>query len=331
MGETGKVIRIIAERDIPELLSMSDCIEAIDACMREVSLRNVELPLRWGLQAGPSGVMGMMPGFLGKPECFGIKLVSLFPDNAEHGLSSHSGLMTLFEPECGRPLAMLDAGYLTAMRTAAASAVATRALARRDACNVAILGTGEQAGFHARAMFEVVPDMRLTIWGRTRKKAVALAESISQKIGVSVDIAASSADAVSDAHIVCCVTSAAEPILKGVWIPPGCHVNAVGASFPDKREIDTDTVLHSRYFTDYRDSCLAQAGDLLAAIDEGLVSEGHIAGEIGEVLLGERDGRISPDDITVYRSLGVAAQDLAAAYAIYRESDRRGSGTIAEL
>lgn len=324
-------IRVIASSDISALLSMRDCIEIVDDCMREVSRRNVELPLRWGINTGSNGAMGMMPGYLGQPECFGIKLVSLFPENPKHGLSSHSGLMLLFESEHGQPLAVIDAGYLTALRTAAATAVATRALARDNASKVAILGTGEQAEIHVDAMSEVIGDMCLTIWGRSTKKAAALAGRAGERTGATVDVAETVKDAVTDADIVCCVTSASEPVLNGELIPPGCHINAVGASFPDKREIDVAAVTRSRYFTDYRESCLAQAGDFRVAIDEGLVDESHIAGEIGEVLLGDCRGRDGPQDITLYRSLGVAAQDLVTAHALFREAERRDVGTIAEL
>ncbi|MBJ88352.1 MAG: ornithine cyclodeaminase [Woeseia sp.] len=324
-------IRIIAKKDIPELLSMRRCMEVIDACMREVSLRNVELPLRWGLKAGSKGVMGMMPGYLGSPECYGIKLVSLFPENSRHGISSHSGLMVLFEPEFGQPIAVMDAGHLTALRTAAASAVATQVLALPGAKKAAILGTGEQAEFHAAAMLEVQKDIKLTFWGRSRSNAEKIAHRYDDSGYSQACVAPTVEDAVADADIICSVTAAPEPILEGKWLPKDCHVNAVGASIPEHREIDSETVTRSRYFTDYRESCLAQAGELRKAIADGNIDETYISGEIGEVLLGECHGRSSVGEITLYRSLGIAAQDLAAAHAIYRQAEQQDVGTVAEL
>lgn len=325
------MIRIISRQDIPSLLSMGECISLVEQCMCEVSRRNVELPLRWQLKAGGNGAMGMMPGYLGNPGSFGIKLVSLFPDNPRHGLSSHSGLMVLFEPKHGQPIAVMDAGYLTALRTAAASAVATRALAREGASRVTILGTGEQAKFHVDAMAELLPDMRLTVWGRSLEKANVFAAHSGKKLSSTTRVADSVREAIEDADIICCVTASKDPILKGEWLPEGCHVNAVGASFPDRREIDSVAVTRSRYFTDYRDSCLAQAGDFRRAMEDGLIEESHVAGEIGEVLLGERAGRTNADEITLYRSLGVAAQDLAAAHGILRKAESLSVGVVGDL
>lgn len=323
--------RAIPRELIEDLIPMSSCIELVQSAMVEVSRRNVDLPLRWALRAGARGSMGMMPGYLGKPECYGIKLVSLFPGNTSFGLSSHSGLIVLFEAEHGRPLAVMDAGYVTALRTAAASAIATRVLARADARSVAILGTGEQALFHARAMVAVNPGLKLSIWGRREAKANSLADKLALEYSGTVSIAASADEAVRDADIVCTVTGSPRPILSGRQIRSGCHINAVGASTPDRREIDDEVVLLSRYFTDYRESCLAQAGELRDLISKRIVDETHIVGEIGEVLIGQVTGRTTPGDVTLYRSLGVAVQDLAVAYSAWKHAEAESAGTVVKL
>ena len=330
MAETPP-LRIIQKQDLEALLPMGKCIEIVDECMRQVSLGNAELPLRWGMPAGEPGAMGMMPGYLGEPACFGIKLVSLFPDNPAHGFSSHSGLMVLFEPQFGQPIAVMDAGYLTAMRTAAASAVATRTLARRHASTVAILGTGEQARFHAPAMAAVRPIDRIVTWGRTPAKAEALSEELRTRLHIEVETADTVAKAVSEADIICTVTAAKDIILHGADLPDGCHVNAVGASIPPTREIDLEAVKRSRYYVDYRASAFAQATELIEAIEGGELTKFHVLGEIGEVLLDQCPGRESDSDITLYRSLGVAAQDLAAAHHIYTQATKLDLGCTAQI
>lgn len=328
----GPPIRVIERSDLAALLSLDQCIEVIDACMRQVSLGSVELPLRWGVPVGKQGAMGMMPGYLGEPACFGIKLVSLFPDNPAHGFSSHAGLVVLFEPEFGQPIALMDAGYLTALRTAAASAVATRALARVSASTVAILGTGEQAQFHAKAMLAVRDVRHMKIYGRTPDKARALVDELRPQLpGVAVKAAASVAAAIKQADIICTATAANEPILFGDDVPVGCHVNAVGASNPASCEIDVGAVTRSRYYVDYRPSALAQAAELIKAIDQGRITETDICGEIGEVLLGQCPGRQTDREITFYRSLGVAAQDLAAAHYIYEKATELDVGSLARI
>ena len=323
-------IRVIGEQLIRDLFPPAVAVEVIDAAMREVSRGNVELPLRWGLKL-PKGAMGMMPGYLGNPESFGIKLVSLFPDNPSRGLPSHLGLMVLFEAERGEPIAILDGDVVTSLRTAAASAVATRALARDDATQLTILGTGEQARAHVPAILAVRNIGRVRIWGRDAAKSARLATELSRTVGRPIDPCDNVQDALHDADIVCAVTSAREPIVEGTWLEPGMHLNLVGSSVPQTREVDSEAVRRAKFFIDYRESAFAQAGELLAAIDEGIVDKSHVRGEIGEVLLGQTMGRESDSEITVYKSLGVAAQDLAAARYIFDAAENRGSGTLAEL
>ena len=325
-------IRVIDARTIRELLTPRAAIDVVDAAMREVSRGNAELPLRWGLRLpNGKGAMGMMPGYLGEPECHGIKLVSLYPDNPAHGLPSHLGLLVLFESECGRPIALLDGDVVTSVRTAAASAVATRALARPDATVLAVLGTGEQARAHVPAMLAVRDVERIRIWGRNTDKAERVARELDAAGAAQVETCSDAKAAVREADIVCTVTSSAEPILFGDWLSPGTHVNLVGSSVPDAREVDTGLVRCARFFVDYRESAFAQAGELLTAISENAVDRNHVLAEIGEVLLGEVEGRSSPADITIYKSLGVAAQDLAAARYVFDTAAAKNLGNTVEL
>jgi len=325
-------IRCISPDTIRNYLTPDRCIDLVDDAMRAVSSGNVELPLRWGMKLpNGNGVLGMMPGYLGEPECFGIKLVSLFPGNTATGLSSHLGLMVLYEPEHGQPVAIMNADVVTALRTAAASALATRELARPDASVLAILGTGEQARAHVPAMLAVRNIEHINIWGRRSEKAAELATELAQQSDVPISTFDRADQTVANADIICTVTASREPILNGEWMPYGAHVNLVGSSVPNAREVDSDVVVRSRFFVDYRASTMTQAGEFLKAIEDGLVGEDHIAGEIGEVLLGRVDGRASPDEITVYKSLGVAAQDLAAARYVYEQASAAGAGVVADL
>jgi ornithine cyclodeaminase len=325
-------VRVISGRDVRELLSYGDCVEAVAGVMRAVSAGKALMPLRQ-LMPLPSGTgaLAWMPGYLAEPECFGIKVLSLFPGNPAVGLSSHVGLYVLYEAQHGRPLAILEASALTAVRTAAASVVATRALARSDSRVLAIIGTGEEARSHVEAFRAVRPFERLLLWGRNEVAARELAEH-ARRIGCSnVEVVSSIPDTLARADVVCTVTAAAEPLLFGRDVRPGTHLCLVGASIPSKREVDDDCVAMSRFFVDYRGSAMAQAGELLGAIKAGRVTDAHIVGEIGEVLSGAIPGRRSASEVTVYKSLGVAGQDMASALLIYQRAVERGVGTVAPI
>jgi alanine dehydrogenase len=318
---------IVGSADVKRALSMSDCIDAVDKAMRALSSGGADVPLRTVMKLpGGRNFFGVMPGYLSEPQGLGTKIITIFPDNAKLGLSSHVGLVLLFDPEIGFPLAVMDAGEVTAIRTAAASAVATRALARQDASHLAIIGTGEQAVTHLEAISKVRTLKSVRVWGRTPSKAAAFAQEQSSRLGLRVETSTSVEEAVSRADIICTVTSSREPILNGSWLQKGAHVNLVGASQQSSREADNDVVAASRFFVDSRVSARAEAGELKHAIAAGLVSENHVLGEIGEVLNGKVVGRTSSHDITVYKSLGVAAQDMAAARVIYDRATRDGIG-----
>ncbi|MGB7906030.1 MAG: ornithine cyclodeaminase family protein [Steroidobacteraceae bacterium] len=325
-------LRVISAREVRELLPFGACVDAVEQAMRSVSAGKVLMPLRQSMPL-PSGDgrLAWMPGYLGDPECFGIKLLSLFPGNPRVGLSSHVGLYVLYESAHGRPVAIMEASALTAIRTAAASVVATRALARADSRTLAIIGTGEEARSHIDAFQAVRPFQRVLLWGRDPEATSELAGYALAAGCVHVEIARSIAAAAAEADVICTVTGSPTALLFGRDIRGGTHLCLVGAAIPGSREVDDDLVALSRYFVDYRGSALAQAGELLDAIKAGRVTEAHILGEIGDVLSGTVPGRLADDDVTVYKSLGVAAQDLVSALVVYRNALERGLGTAAEL
>jgi ornithine cyclodeaminase len=329
----GTELLVLSGADIRALVSTVECIELVDQAMRTVSSGGAILPLRsWVKIPGTANLVGWMPGFLDSPPRIGVKLIGIFPENPHRGLPSHCGIVTLFDPQLGVPRAILDAATVTSMRTAAASAVATRALARKGSGDLAVLGTGEQAEAHLHALAAICPLRRVRLWGRDEAKARQLAQRMRAALARDIEVAADVRQAVEGADIVCTVTAAREPILRGEWVSAGTHVNLVGASVVEAREADEALVLRSSYFVDYRPSAAAQAGELHAAVGaEGARAGRHVKGEIGEVLSGRVPGRTSADEVTVYKSLGIAAQDLALAGAAYERARERGRGTRASL
>jgi ornithine cyclodeaminase len=325
-------IRILRGADVHALLPMGECIDLMHRTMSAVSEGRVVLPLRSILvMPGDKGMMGNMPGYLAEPECFGVKLVSLIPRNEPPQYSSHLGIVLLFEAEHGQPVALLDAAEITAIRTAAASGLATRLLSRPDASSLAILGVGEQASSHVSAMLAVRKLSRVRVWGRDAAKAGAFAQAEGAKHGINIEVAASPRDAVSKADIICTVTRAADPILLGDWIEPGTHLNVVGSSVNSKAEIDTPAVVKSRFFVDYRSSTISEGGEYLRALRAGAITPEHILAEIGEIANGSKVGRTSPGDVTLYKSLGIAPQDLASAHYVLQKARERSMGQVVEF
>lgn len=322
-------IRVLRGPEVHALLPMAECVELIHRTMIAVSEGRAVLPLR-SLLIMPNGrgMMGNMPGFLAEPECFGVKLVSLMPRNKPPEYSSHLGLVILFESEHGQPVALLDAAAITAIRTAAASAVATRLLARPDAGDLALLGAGEQAQSHIAAMLAVRTLRRVRVWARDHGKAAAFAAAEGERHGVVIETCATVQEAVAGADIICTLTRAREPILLGKWLDPGVHLNVVGSSIATTAEIDTAAVVKSRFFVDYRGSTIHEGGEYLRALHAGAITADHIVAEIGEVANGAKPGRRSASDVTLYKSLGIAPQDLAAAHYVLEKARTRGAGQI---
>lgn len=325
-------IRILRAADVRALLPMAECIELMHRTMIAVSEGRVVLPLRSVLvMPGELGMMGNMPGYLGEPECFGVKLISLIPRNKPPHFSSHLGLVLLFEVEHGQPVALLDGAEITAIRTAAASGLATRLLARQDACDLALLGAGEQARSHLESMLAVRKLRRIRIWARDREKAAVFARLESEKHKVTIEVAETPREAVTGADIICTLTKAREPILSGEWIAPGAHLNVVGSSMATSAEIDTAAVVRSRFFVDYRSSTISEGGEYLRDLRAGAITPEHIRAEIGEVANGSKVGRTSATEVTLYKSLGIAPQDLASAHFVLQRARERGMGQVIEF
>lgn len=314
---------VITAAEVEALLPMPLAIETMRRAMTQVSERRTVLPLRQFMEIPDApGKLAVMPGYIADPPCFGVKTVAKYihPPGSPHG--SHVGIVQLFDAGTGLLLAIIEGGSLTGIRTAAASAMATDALARPEARRLAILGTGEQARRHVVAMAAVRPIDHVSIWGRNAANALAFAASLDLPARACATVEA----AVADADIVCTTTPAVEPILFGAVLRPGTHVNLVGSAIPTTAEADVALVAASDFYVDYREAALAQAGELRNAIAAGAVTADHIRGEIGEVLLGLAPGRSSAEAITVYKSLGVTAQDLAAGDAVLRAARAAGAG-----
>jgi ornithine cyclodeaminase/alanine dehydrogenase-like protein (mu-crystallin family) len=314
-------MRFIDREEVRRRLTYELCIPIVRQAMIALSRGETKQLLRSIISLSEGRLFGIMPGAMGAHAVFGAKLISVFHGNFARGVQSHQGLVILFDPETGAPVCALHAGEITAIRTAAASAVATDALARKDSCRLALLGYGEQASTHAHAITKVRNLESITVWGRSSARARSFAERTHNELRIPVNSAATAQEAVADADIVCTLTSASEPILHGAWLRPGTHVNVVGSSHAVPVEVDNDLVARSRFIADSRESVLAQGAEFLRAKTAGLITDDHIVAEIGQVLSGEIPGRRTLEEITVYKSLGHIVQDLATAWAIYSQRD----------
>lgn len=310
-------MRFIDADEVNAGLPYEACIPLMREAMAAFSGGRTRQLLRSILPLAGENMFGVMPGALAADGPFGAKIISVFPHNFDHGGPSHQGVIVLFDAAGGAPAAVIEAGEVTALRTAAASAMATDVLARSDARRLAILGYGRQAAEHARAIAKVRKIEHLTVWGRDAARAGGFATRMAEELAIPCEVAADARAAVEHANVICTVTPATEPILHGAWLAPGVHVNLVGAGHAGQSEADVELVAASRFFVDSREGVIAQGGEFRRAKAAGAVDDDHIAGEIGEVLLGRREGRRSPDEITVYKSLGHVAQDLACASALY--------------
>jgi ornithine cyclodeaminase len=314
-------MRFIDGEEVARRLTYERCIPIVRDAMIAFSHGETKQLLRSVLPLSEGRLFGVMPGAMGAQGPFGAKVISVFHENFAKGAQSHQGLVLLFDPNSGAPVCAVHAGEITAIRTAAASAVATDALARKDARRLCLLGYGEQAATHARAITKVRAVESIVVWGRSAERARAFAERMSAELGVSMAAAGDVREAVAKADMICTVTAASEPILKGEWVKPGTHVNVVGSGFAGPAEVDSELVVRSRFIVDSRESVLQQGAEFLRAKAAGLVGDDHIVAEIGQVLAGDVVGRRSAEEITVYKSLGHVVQDLASAWALYSETE----------
>jgi ornithine cyclodeaminase/alanine dehydrogenase-like protein (mu-crystallin family) len=325
-------ILVVSQDEVPRLLPMAACMDAMAGVLRALTGGQALLPLRTVLRLpGGAGAFGVMPAYIASPPAIGLKAITVFPGNEGTAYDSHQGAVLLFDTGHGRLLAVMDASSITAIRTAAVSGVATRALAREDAGDLALLGTGVQAMTHLEAMLLARPIRRVRAWSRHEASVTRFVARAAAHLGVAVEPAACARDAVTGADIVCTVTASRDPILEGAWIAPGAHVNAVGSSIPGSRELDTAAMRRAALFVDRRESALNESGDFLFAKSEGAIGDDHIRAELGEVLSGRHRGRGSDEEVTVFKSLGLAVEDVASAHLIHEAAQRTGAGTWVEL
>jgi ornithine cyclodeaminase/alanine dehydrogenase-like protein (mu-crystallin family) len=310
------MLEVIDAAEVRERLSMSECIDLMAHAMTAVTRGTVSIPPRLVMPLiDNSGYLGLMPGSVSDPPIYGAKIVSLHPANALEGRPTIQGFVVLFDHRTGIPLAIVDGAQITALRTAAASGLATRMLARPDARTLGLFGYGVQASSHLESMCAVRDIEEVLVWGRSAHKARAFAERHQQLVKARVRPVTDASDAAA-CDVVCTVTAAAHGVIEGGWLRPGAHVNLVGAHSCTTREADTRLIQRSRVFVDSLASALSEAGDILIPIKEGAIDALHVQGEIGAVILGEIAGRRSEDEITVYKSVGVVTQDLFAANAV---------------
>jgi ornithine cyclodeaminase/alanine dehydrogenase-like protein (mu-crystallin family) len=300
---------VLGDRDVRASLSMAECVETMEQVLAGLARGEMYQPLRPVFRPPDAkGLIGLMPSYRSSaPQLYALKEIVITPSNpAERGLDAHQGGVLLHDGETGELVALLNASPITEIRTAAVSAVATRTLARPDARVVAILGTGVQSRSHVEAMQHVLPDAEIRVWSRRD-------EPTPQR-------------ALNGADVVCTCTTAREPIVRRGWLAPGAHVNAVGSSIPSTRELDAESVAAATVFVDRRESAENEAGDLLLAARDGAFSLDRVAAELGEVLVGAHPGRTSPQELTVFKSLGLGVEDLAAAELVVRNARERGLG-----
>jgi ornithine cyclodeaminase/alanine dehydrogenase-like protein (mu-crystallin family) len=323
---------ILSQADVTRLLPMEACIDVMATTLATLARGDAILPLRTVILIPQTNdAFAVMPAFLGAPKIMGAKIITVYPGNHGTSFDSHQGAVLLFDAENGSLAALLDATAITTIRTAAVSAVATRLLARADAHRLAIIGSGVQAHAHLEAMCAVRPITSLRVWSRNAEHAEALATIARERFHLDASVAPNGENAVRDAEVVCTTTSAREPVLRGAWLSPGAHVNAVGASQASARELDSAAVVRSRLYVDRRESALKEPGDILVPLQDGDIGPDHIVAEIGELLIGRGTGRRDDQEITLFKSLGLAVEDLASASYVYGEAVRANVGVHVEL
>lgn len=322
-------VLILNQREIESLLPMAECIPLMAEALGSLARGEMAQPLRMVISPpAAKGMLGLMPAHKsGEPAAYGVKVICVFPDNPAKGLDAHQGSVMLLSGETGEVQALMNASAITAIRTAAVSGVATELLARRDAADLAIIGAGVQARTHLEAMACVRPIKRARIASRNFDNARRFAEAMTPQYGFPIEAAATVEAALSGADLIVAATSSREPVIKREWIAPGAHLNVVGASIPTAREVDSATMATASLFVDRRESTMNESGDYLFALQEGAIDADHIRAELGEVLIASQAGRTSAEEITLFKSLGLAIEDLASAEYLYRKAKEQRVGT----
>lgn len=318
---------LLNERDVRDVLTMPDLIESMRAALADYSNGRAQQPLRTVLELGPErSFFGIMPASLTDSRAVGTKLVTVFPTNHEKGLPSHLATIVLLDPDTGALLALLDGRYITEARTAAVSAVSAALLALPAAATLAIIGSGVQARSHLEALACVRRLVEVRVWSPTESHRSAFARD-ALRVGVRIRAAGSVRDAVEGADLIVVATSSTTPVLESAWVQDGAHICAVGACRPTHRELEAALVARSRLFVDSTIGALAEAGDIVLAIQDRAIAATHIAGELGALVSGMVAGRQHPSQVTVFKSLGMAVEDVAAARLAYTRARTRGVGT----
>ncbi len=318
---------LLSEEDVRIVLSMEDLIAAMRTALEQFSTKRVEQPLRSVIEVGlQKAAFAVMPAFVTTPPALGAKLVTVFPSNAGAGLPTHLATILLLDSMTGELVAIMDGRYITEARTAAVSAVSTDLLAREESSVLAIIGSGIQARSHVDALGRVRDLRTIRAWSRTPDRLEQFIREIEPRTTAQVVRCSSAREAVNGADVVVLATSAREPVVLGDWIREGTHICAVGACRPSEREMDTALVARARLFVDSRAGALTEAGDVVMPMAEGAFEAGHILGELGEVLAGRIAGRRAAADVTIFKSLGMAVEDVAAAHLAYEKAAERGLG-----
>jgi ornithine cyclodeaminase len=322
---------ILSEADVKALLTMDDLIETMELALADFSARSVTQPVRTVLQVGGNAVYGLMPAYMPLRPALGTKLVTVFESNGERGLPTHLATIVLLDPETGALVALMDGRYITEARTAAVSAVSVRHLGREDARTLAIIGSGVQARSHLEAISRVRDLSDVRVWSPNRARVEAFVTAMRPRSRARLGAAGSAEEAVDQADIVVLATSAKEPVVRGEWIADGTHVCAVGACRPTQREMDASLVARGDLYVDSREAALVEAGDIVLAMKEQAIGASHIKAEIGEIVSGTVQGRANRNRVTIFKSLGLAVEDVAAAHLAHQRALERSVGRHIEL
>ena len=319
---------LLTEEHVKSVLPMSDLIASMESALARFSSGDVQQPVRTVLTVGPQRAWwGLMPAYVNEPPTMGAKLVTVFNGNAVRGLPTHLAMIVLFDPDTGALQALMDGRYITEARTAAVSAVSTRYLARADSSTLAIIGTGVQARSHLEAYAEVRHLRDVRVWSPNAARRDRFVDEMQPHAGVPLRATATSEEAVRGADLVVLATSSPTPVVEVSWIAPGSHIVSVGACRPDQREMSPELVSRARVFVDSRAAALVESGDVVMGIAEKRFGPDHLAGELGELVLGRVRGRQADDEITIFKSLGMAVEDVAAADLVFRRAIERGVGS----
>ena len=323
---------VISEKQVRDLLDLDELISALEQAHVQFSAGKVVMPVRLVVPLPEiQGRITSMPAFMSEGKALGIKIISYFRDNPGQGLPPILATISMYSAKTGGLEVLMDGVYITAIRTACASAMATRALARPETPVLGVLGAGTQARTHIRALSRVRSIERVLIWSPTRTSTIYVKEELEGELGIGIHPQDSAEAVVREADILTTVTDSAEPVLEAGWLKPGVHINAVGSHRPEAREMSGDTLKRATVVVDSLDAVHSECGDILLALEEGAITPDHLRGEIGEVLSGARPGRTGDDEITLYKSVGIAVQDVAAASLVYRRALEQGAGTEVEM